>query len=67
MSTDLSRIAFVGLGAMGLPMAANLVAAGFAVRGYDVRPEGRAALAAAGGDLGRDPGARPPPAPTRSC
>ncbi|PJI51661.1 oxidoreductase, partial [Methylobacterium radiotolerans] len=29
----LSQIALVGLGAMGLPMATNLVAAGFAVRG----------------------------------
>ncbi|MGH1571128.1 NAD(P)-dependent oxidoreductase [Methylobacterium sp. P31] len=42
-------IAFVGLGSMGMPMARHLVAAGFAVRGYDVRPESRAALAAAGG------------------
>ena len=49
LSTDLSRIAFIGLGAMGLPMATNLVAAGFDVRGYDLRPEGRAALATAGG------------------
>ncbi|WP_457108464.1 NAD(P)-dependent oxidoreductase [Methylobacterium sp. P5_C11] len=45
----LNQIALVGLGAMGLPIATNLVAAGFAVRGYDLRPEGRAALAAAGG------------------
>ncbi|MCJ2015613.1 NAD(P)-dependent oxidoreductase [Methylobacterium sp. J-076] len=45
----LSRIAFVGLGAMGMPMARHLVAAGFDVRGYDIRPESRAALAAAGG------------------
>ncbi|GGF42214.1 oxidoreductase [Aliidongia dinghuensis] len=42
-------IGFVGLGAMGLPMAKNLVARGFAVRGYDIRPEARGALAAAGG------------------
>lgn len=46
-----SRLAFVGLGAMGLPMAGHLVAAGFSVRGYDVRAESRAALAAAGGEL----------------
>ncbi len=45
----LSRLAFVGLGAMGLPMAQHLAAAGFSVRGYDVRPKGRAAFAAAGG------------------
>ncbi|MGY2047177.1 NAD(P)-dependent oxidoreductase [Methylobacterium sp. JK268] len=45
----LTPVAFVGLGSMGLPMAKNLLAKGFEVRGYDVRPEGRAALAAAGG------------------
>ena len=43
------RIGFVGLGAMGLPMARNLAARGFAVRGYDIRPEARTALSAAGG------------------
>ena len=42
-------IAVVGLGAMGLPMARHLVAAGFAVRGYDLRAESRAALRALGG------------------
>jgi 3-hydroxyisobutyrate dehydrogenase len=44
-----SRIAFVGLGAMGMPMARHLVAAGFDLRGYDIRPESRAALAEARG------------------
>ena len=44
-----SRLAFVGLGAMGLPMAGHLVAAGFSVRGYDIRAESRAAVAALGG------------------
>ena len=43
------RIGFVGLGAMGLPMAKSLVAGGFAVQGYDIRPEARSALSAAGG------------------
>ena len=42
-------IAFVGLGSMGLPMARHLVAAGYPVRGYDLRPEARAALVAEGG------------------
>jgi L-threonate 2-dehydrogenase len=51
----LNRIAFVGLGAMGLPMATNLLAAGFAVRGYDLRPESRAAFAAAGGAAAETP------------
>ncbi len=32
------KIAFAGLGAMGRPMAENLVAAGVDVLGYDVRP-----------------------------
>jgi len=42
-------IGFIGLGAMGMGMAKRLLAHGFAVRGYDVRPEARAAFAAAGG------------------
>lgn len=42
-------IGFVGLGAMGLPMAGNLVARGFAVRGYDLRQSAREALVARGG------------------
>ena len=33
------RIGFVGLGAMGAPMAARLVAAGHQVRGFDLRAE----------------------------
>ena len=42
-------VAFIGLGSMGLPMARNLVRHGLSVRGFDLRPEGRAAFAAAGG------------------
>lgn len=34
----MSRIAFLGLGHMGLPMALNLVKAGHDVHGYDVAP-----------------------------
>jgi 3-hydroxyisobutyrate dehydrogenase len=44
-----SDIAFIGLGAMGMPMAKNLIAAGFTVRGYDIRDSARADVAAAGG------------------
>jgi putative dehydrogenase len=44
-----NRLAFVGLGAMGLPMAGHLVAAGFSVHGYDIRAESRAALVTMGG------------------
>ncbi|UNK40074.1 NAD(P)-dependent oxidoreductase (plasmid) [Shinella sp. H4-D48] len=42
-------IAFVGLGSMGLPMATNLVKAGYSVHGFDTRPQAMDALAAAGG------------------
>lgn len=42
-------IAFVGLGSMGLPMATNLAKAGYAVHGFDTRPQAMDALAAAGG------------------
>jgi putative dehydrogenase len=44
-----SSIAFVGLGAMGAPMAENLVKKQFRVTGFDMRQEARAALVAAGG------------------
>src|SRR5690606_9864725 len=36
---DMKTIAFIGLGNMGNPMAANLVKAGLAVRGYDLSPD----------------------------
>ncbi|WP_309132140.1 2-hydroxy-3-oxopropionate reductase [Brevibacterium sp.] len=42
-------IAFIGLGIMGLPMAKNLVKAGFTVRGYNRSPQKAQDLAAAGG------------------
>jgi 4-hydroxybutyrate dehydrogenase/sulfolactaldehyde 3-reductase len=45
------RILFVGLGAMGLPMAKNLSSAGFAVVGHDLDPTRGAALVAAGGEV----------------
>jgi len=41
-------IAFIGLGNMGGPMAANLVKAGFEVIGFDLVPASREAAAAAG-------------------
>jgi len=49
MSGNLRTIGFVGLGAMGRPMAANLVKHGFTVRGFDVSEASRQALQAAGG------------------
>jgi putative dehydrogenase len=44
------KVGFIGLGAMGAPMAARLVAAGHEVRGFDVRPAAIQALVAQGGD-----------------
>jgi L-threonate 2-dehydrogenase len=51
MSADqpLGTVAFVGLGAMGLPMTRALLARGFAVRGTDIRATARDALTEAGG------------------
>ena len=45
----MSKVGFVGLGAMGMPMARNLVAAGHQVTGFDLREEPRAELVLAGG------------------
>ena len=44
------KIAFVGLGSMGFPMALNLVNAGYKVRGFDMRAEAMDALVSAGGE-----------------
>ncbi|WP_262296721.1 NAD(P)-dependent oxidoreductase [Microvirga sesbaniae] len=45
----MTRIAFVGLGAMGLPMASNLLTKGFTVTGFDLNADALAALEGAGG------------------
>lgn len=42
------RVALLGVGAMGRPMGANLLRAGYAVAAYDVRPEASAALVGEG-------------------
>src|SRR5436189_6421772 len=44
----MTRIAFVGVGTMGLPMATNLVKKGFTVAAYDLNPEAVKAAATAG-------------------
>jgi putative dehydrogenase len=44
-----TSIAFIGLGAMGAPMAENLVKRQFHVTGFDMRESARAALVTAGG------------------
>jgi 3-hydroxyisobutyrate dehydrogenase len=41
-------VGFVGLGHMGLPMAQNLIKAGYAVHGFDISEGARAAAAKAG-------------------
>ena len=38
----MTRIGFIGVGTMGLPMARNLVKKGFAVTAYDLEPRGGA-------------------------
>ena len=45
----MSRIGFIGLGNMGLPMAQNLIKAGHQVEGVDVNPAALEKLTAAGG------------------
>ncbi|CAO3436285.1 NAD(P)-dependent oxidoreductase [Azospirillum doebereinerae] len=49
MQQDYKKIAFVGLGQMGLPMAKHLAAAGLAVAGFDLAAASRDAFRAAGG------------------
>jgi len=48
MTRPSERVAFLGLGAMGRPMAETLLGAGFAVTVFDIRAESRAALVARG-------------------
>ncbi|SEG76537.1 NAD(P)-dependent oxidoreductase [Bosea lathyri] len=52
-----TSIAFVGLGAMGAPMAENLVKRQFRVTGFDMRESARDALVAAGGHAAASAGA----------
>ena len=42
------KVAFIGLGHMGAPMCANILAAGYDLVVHDVRPEAAADLVAAG-------------------
>ena len=58
------RIGWLGLGAMGGPMAACLARAGHQVHGYDIAPDRAAALAAAGGHAAASIPPRQWPAPT---
>jgi 3-hydroxyisobutyrate dehydrogenase len=47
----MSTVAFLGLGNMGAPMAANLIAAGHPVRGFDPAPAAAAAAAGHGAEV----------------
>lgn len=47
----MKKTGFVGLGNMGLPMAGNLLKAGYEVRGFDLVPEAMRKFADAGGGI----------------
>ncbi|SFD98511.1 2-hydroxy-3-oxopropionate reductase [Actinacidiphila alni] len=49
MSTNLPKVAWIGLGIMGSPMAENLIKAGYDVTGYTLEAAKLERLAAAGG------------------
>lgn len=49
----MTQIAFIGLGHMGLPMAKNLLKAGYEVTGYDLVPEALETFVKAGGNAGK--------------
>lgn len=50
------RIGVIGLGDMGLPIAKNLLAAGYSVRGYDLEEEKMVRLETSGGERAHDIG-----------
>ena len=45
------KVGIVGTGLMGLPMANSLITRGWQVKGYDIDPARRSALAAVGGEV----------------
>ncbi|MFG1210974.1 3-hydroxyisobutyrate dehydrogenase [Xanthobacter flavus] len=51
----MSRIAFLGIGNMGFPMAANLVRAGHEVHAFDISIEARQRIAALGAQAAESP------------
>ena len=51
------RVGFLGMGAMGGPMAARLVQLGFSVTGYDVNAQRAEAAARSGVDVAKSPAA----------
>lgn len=55
MNTTLQTVAVIGLGTMGMPMARNLLKAGFRVRGADLNAASRAAFEKSGGAAAPSP------------
>jgi 3-hydroxyisobutyrate dehydrogenase len=53
----MTRVGLIGLGAMGLPMARNLMKAGFALTVWARRPESSRAIRAVGAEVAESPGA----------
>ena len=51
----MGKIGFIGLGIMGVPMAKNLLAAGYALVAYDIVDESVEKLVAAGAERGASP------------
>jgi 3-hydroxyisobutyrate dehydrogenase len=49
------KVAFIGLGAMGMGMALHLVEDGFPVSGFDVNPKALETLASKGGFAASSP------------
>ena len=51
------RVGIIGLGAMGQPIAANIIKCGHKVCGFDLQPQALTQLAAAGGEIAESPDA----------
>ena len=60
----MTTIAFLGLGNMGGPMAANLVTSGYAVHGFDLVPRVDAGRGGARAPRSSAPGPKQSPTPT---
>ena len=58
MADDQRRIGFIGLGLMGQAFTRRLVACGYQVTGYDIRPQARGSAAHGVGRRARPPRSR---------
>lgn len=52
----MSKVGFVGVGVMGMPMALNLMAGGHQVRAFDIVPDALAAVGRNGAEMATSPG-----------